>query len=295
MSSTSKTLKILLGVILLIGMGGLAWLVYLNGNFNRLPVRSSNPEAAISFNDGRLDALTPQPALTVAAASRLGSGVAASRTVLTGNPQTTAADSTIISPELDGHYVDPQSENAVRILLNAGTANPTGGASGLLPLPAKYRPGPYSPLGAPSINFDTFNYFLKQSNSPALPEAVNLYNTCLKLYCDPAVALAFFEHESSMGKQGAGAENKSWGNIRCVAGFACRTTSNNGKFKIYTTWNDGLIDWVLLMRETYATKWSLFSLEEIIPRYAPSADNNDPNGYINTIKKLVTHYRTYHA
>lgn len=286
MSSTNKTLKIVIALVLITGLGVLAWLVYLNGNFYRLPSRTPNPNAGLIYNDTSFT--LPPAALTV----RPGPTPVKALSTPTNEPQPTGLDT--VSPELDGRYIDPQSESAVRILLAAGNGNSNPGTASLLPLPAQYRPGPYSPLGAPSINFETFYYFLKQANSPALPEAVLLYNTCIKLYCDPAVALAFFEHESSMGKQGASAENKSWGNIRCTEGFACRTTSNNGKFKIYPTWNDGLIDWVILMRETYATKWKLFSLEEIIPRYAPSADNNDPNGYINTIKKLVTRYRNYY-
>ena len=38
--------------------------------------------------------------------------------------------------------------------------------------------------------------------SPAVPEADALYATCLSYRIDPAVALAFFAHESSCGTAG---------------------------------------------------------------------------------------------
>jgi hypothetical protein len=193
---------------------------------------------------------------------------------------------------VDWHYIDPASEEAIKLLLNTSPPE-LGSPKAVLPPPPQFVPGVYNPLGPATIGLDAFSFFLQQAKSPAAPEAAKLYQNCLKLYCDPAVALAFFEHESSMGKAGVATENKSWGNIRCTAGSVCRATSNNGSFKAYPTWTDGLIDWAILLRETYATKWKLFSLEQIIPRYAPSSDNNNPTGYIATVKKLADKYRNW--
>ena len=67
---------------------------------------------------------------------------------------------------------------------------------------------------------------------------------------------------------------------------------NEGGFKIYNTWTEGLIDWANLL-EVYATKFKLYTLEQIIPVYAPAADNNVPTLYISTVKSLVDRYRAY--
>ncbi len=163
--------------------------------------------------------------------------------------------------------------------------------------PARFNfisaPGPYNPIAPPTISLATFAHFLQASQSPAWPEAATLYAVCLRDFCDPAVALAFFEHESSMGKYGAASTNRSFGNIRCTAGSRCTETAGNGSFKLYSNWTEGLMDWVALLRDSYGAKYNLYSLEQIIPRYAPSADNNDPQGYINTVKRLVDKYRSY--
>lgn len=153
--------------------------------------------------------------------------------------------------------------------------------------------GQFNPIGPPTISLATFSHFLQEKNSPAYPEAVAMYENCLKLSCDPAVALAFFNHESSMGTQGAAVANKSFGNIRCTAGSPCNYSGGNGGFKIYANWTEGLIDWAILLREVYANKFKLYTLEQIIPVYAPAADNNSPIDYINTVKSLVDQYRAY--
>ncbi len=152
--------------------------------------------------------------------------------------------------------------------------------------------GRYSPIGAPTISLATFAHFLQLKNSPAYPEAATMYQNCLKLSCDPAVALAFFNHESSMGTMGAALGHKSFGNIRCTAGWSCDYNGGGGGFKIYTTWTEGLIDWANLL-EVYASKFKLNTLEQIIPVYAPAEDNNSPVTYINTVKSLVDQYRAY--
>ncbi|MBN9388909.1 MAG: glucosaminidase domain-containing protein [Chloroflexi bacterium] len=153
--------------------------------------------------------------------------------------------------------------------------------------------GQYNPIGPPTISLETFAYFLKKNNSPAYPEAASMYQNCIKLSCDPAVALAFFNHESSMGTMGAAVGHKSFGNIRCTAGWPCDYSGGGGGFKIYSTWTEGLIDWAILLKDVYAAKFQLYTLEQIIPVYAPAEDHNQPVVYINTVKSLVDQYRAY--
>jgi hypothetical protein len=208
---------------------------------------------------------------------------------------------TTIAPEITSDWEKAQaiSNEYARML----AANEISGPGIIEKQPTKAAPdvpynlsvvaGHYNPIGPPTISLATFTHFLQEKNSPAYPEAVAMYENCLKLTCDPAVALAFFNHESSMGTQGAAVANKSFGNIRCTAGSPCNYSGGNGGFKIYANWTEGLIDWAILLREVYANKFKLYSLEQIIPVYAPAADNNSPTNYINTVKSLVDQYRAY--
>ncbi len=149
----------------------------------------------------------------------------------------------------------------------------------------------YDPIALPSISFETFERFLRDNNSPALPEAASMYDTCVLEGCDPALALAFFEHESTLGKNGAANITHSIGNIRCSAGYSCINTEGNGSFRYYPNWTAGVRDWVLLLKNTYRGEWGLSTLEQIIPRYAPNADNNNEAWYIYRVKLRVYNLR----
>lgn len=290
MNFEKRRIKVILTLLSLLGCAAiLVWLGYLSSNHSRLPSPAAGGSYTIweqSIGDG--PNATPVPAdhtlpkkASPTALPTVNSGVERAKELTTQEAR------------VDWHYVDPDTQKAIKILLASDTPGPGLKTAPALALPPQFRPGLYNPLGPSSISLETFQHFLKQGDSPALAEAASMYNACMRLFCDPAVALAFFQHESSMGRQGIAAETRSLGNIRCVAGTPCRTTSNNGSFKLYASWTDGVIDWVILIRETYATKWKLYSLEQIIPRYAPSADNNNPTGYINAVKNLVDKYRNF--
>jgi murein DD-endopeptidase MepM/ murein hydrolase activator NlpD len=150
--------------------------------------------------------------------------------------------------------------------------------------------GGYNPLGPVSISRVTFKQFLQEMNSPALPEADAMYQSCIEEGCDPAVVLAFFEHESSGGNQGVAVFTKSIGNIRCTTGYACYDTAGNGSFRKYNTWADGVRDWARLLK-MYKDDWKRVTLEDIIPKYAPQADNNNEAAYISAVKKRVDNLR----
>jgi hypothetical protein len=162
--------------------------------------------------------------------------------------------------------------------------------NGYQDVPVVVNPGGYNPLGPVSISRATFKAFLQEMNSPALPEADNMYSACVQNNCDPAVLVAFFEHESSGGRQGVAAITKSIGNIRCTTGYTCYTTDGNGSFRQYASWTEGAKDWVQLLT-MYKNDWKLLTLEEIIPHYAPQADHNDEASYIAAVKGRVDDLR----
>lgn len=148
------------------------------------------------------------------------------------------------------------------------------------------RPGDYSPIGAPTISRATFKAFLAELHSPALSEADSMYSAIVSQGADPALALAFFEHESSGGNAGVASFTKSIGNIRCTPGYSCYDSLGNGLFRQYASWTEGASDWVQLLKY-YRAGRGLTSLEEIIPVYAPAADNNNEAAYILAVKHRV--------
>lgn len=149
----------------------------------------------------------------------------------------------------------------------------------------------YNPIGPPTISLATFTAFLREMNSPALAEATSMYQACLTEGGDPALALAFFEHDSSGGKTGVSVYTYSIGNIRCSPGYECFTTQGNGSFRSYHSWTEGTTDWVKLLKY-YREGRKLSTLEQIIPVYAPAADHNNEAAYIAGVKKRVDELRS---
>ncbi len=162
--------------------------------------------------------------------------------------------------------------------------------SGYKDVPLVDNPGSYNPLGPVTISKEVFGAFLTEMGSPAVGETDALYAVCVQEGCDPAVALAFFEHESSGGKSGVASYTRSLGNIRCTEGYNCFQTEGNGSFRRYNSWAEGMRDWAQLMK-FYKNEWKRVSLEEIIPRYAPQSDNNNEAVYIAGVKSRVDKLR----
>lgn len=142
-------------------------------------------------------------------------------------------------------------------------------------------------LGAPSVTPQQIDQILNHYHSPATGVGQAMYDLGVKYGIDPAYALAFFIHESSAGTNGVATVTKSIGNIRATAGYA----SYEG-FRKYPTWEAGIEDWFKLIKDLYVNGWHLTTLQMIIPRYAPSADHNDPLAYINNVHNLVASWRS---
>ncbi|GAC1394322.1 MAG: hypothetical protein NVSMB38_26390 [Ktedonobacteraceae bacterium] len=140
--------------------------------------------------------------------------------------------------------------------------------------------GPYSVLGAPSVNADFINRVLDAYGSPAAGKGQALYDMGVKYGIDPAFALAFFQHESSFGKAGEARSSLSLGNLRCIPDAQC--TDN---YAWFPTWEAGFEAWYKLIRNLYVAVWGLTTVDQIIPRYAPTADNNNEAAYIAALKR----------
>lgn len=154
--------------------------------------------------------------------------------------------------------------------------------------PPAAAPDAHAVSGNPTITSDKIKQVLQQYNSPAVGASQAIYDLGVKYGIDPAYALAFFIHESSAGTKGIAVTTKSLGNIR--------QTTNSGfegfqGFRKYPSWETGAEDWYKLIRNLYIEGWGLKTVEQIIPKYAPAADSNNPPVYINAVNSLVEAWR----
>lgn len=151
--------------------------------------------------------------------------------------------------------------------------------------------GPYSVLGKPSITVDFINQVLASYNSPAAGKGQALYDMGVQYGIDPAFALAFFLHESTLGTQGEARTTMSLGNLRCIPDHPC-VDKDRGGYAQMANWEDGFNTWYQLIRNYYIAQRGLDTVDSIIPVYAPTADHNDEQGYINALKHYIS---TWHA
>lgn len=152
-------------------------------------------------------------------------------------------------------------------------------------------------VAEPRISEAKFELVLNQHQSPAAAEARQLYRICVAEGIDPAVALAFFYHESSLGKAGICKEFdlKNWGNVRTPEDPKLGQSiqiPGRGPFCKYATWSMGLLDWCKRMKGPKYAGAGLHTVETIIPKYAPSSDGNAPNSYIKAVRSLVEDWQT---
>lgn len=145
--------------------------------------------------------------------------------------------------------------------------------------------GEGSILGAPTISPAKIDAILASYNSPATGTGQAMYDLGLKYGIDPIYCLAFFIHESTAGTAGVARVTKSVGNIRVTPGYA-----DYQGYRRYDTWEEGIEDWYKLISELYVQGWQLTTVEEIIPVYAPSIENDTQN-YINVVNKMVDGWR----
>jgi hypothetical protein len=153
--------------------------------------------------------------------------------------------------------------------------------------------GEHSVLGAPSIDAAAIDTILSKYSSPATGTGQIWVKLGQQYGIDPAYAVAFFIHESSAGTNPGwagmkpdGTTTHNVGNIIC-AGYA---TCYN-RFRDYNSWDEGIADWYELISHEYVGGRGVASVEQIIPIYAPSSDNNNVPGYINVVVSMVEGWR----
>ena len=140
--------------------------------------------------------------------------------------------------------------------------------------------------GKPSLSAAFVDKVLAAANSRAAGTGQALYDLSKKYGIDDAYALAFFQHESTFGTGGVARATLSLGNIRCSDGYQCIEG-----YRAYSSWIAGYEDWYRLIRTLYISQWHLSTVEQIVPKYAPSSEN-DVAGYIAAVLKDVSTWRS---
>ncbi len=162
------------------------------------------------------------------------------------------------------------------------------------PIPAKTAvptsSGSYSVLGPPTISADFINQVLTSYNSPAAGKGQAMYDDGVKYGIDPVYALAFFMHESLFGTTGEARATLSLGNLRCIPDRPCIDQDRGGYAQMYS-WEDGFEQWYKLIRNLYVAYWGRVTVDQIIPKYAPTSDHNDEAAYIASLKHEVDTWR----
>ena len=148
----------------------------------------------------------------------------------------------------------------------------------------------YTVTGPPTISADLINQVLASYNSPAAGQGQALYDLGVQYGIDPVFALAFFMHESQFGTTGEARYTLSLGNERCIPDRPCIDQDRGGYAKM-NSWADGFEHWYQLIKNLYVGQWHLSTVEQIVPVYAPSSDNNNVAAYIQSVEKAVDAWR----
>ncbi|MBX5459257.1 MAG: glucosaminidase domain-containing protein [Thermogemmatispora sp.] len=140
--------------------------------------------------------------------------------------------------------------------------------------------------GPPTIGRAQVDRLLCAAGSPACGTGDILYDVMVQAGINPAFALAIFWHESHFGTLGVARATHSLGNIRCTPSWSrCL-----GGYRWYPSWQASYTDFAALLTREYFPR-GLLTVEQILPVYAPAADNNVPAAYISDVLALMEHWR----
>lgn len=142
-------------------------------------------------------------------------------------------------------------------------------------------------FGRPTVSASFIDQVLCRYHSPACGQGQALYDLGRQYNIDPVFPLAFFLKESSFGTAGVARQSLSLGNLRCVPSADCVND-----YAYFASWSDGFKAWYELISGSLYAGSGLTTVNAILPRYAPTGDNNDPSGYAATVKAAVRLWRT---
>jgi hypothetical protein len=146
-------------------------------------------------------------------------------------------------------------------------------------------PSQYSVLRSPTVSADQINAMLTRYHSPLVGQGQLLVDLGIKYHVDPAYAVATFGNESTFGTEGVAVNSFSLGNLRCPipdwTGGQCK-----GGYEHFQSWQKGVEVFYELISGSHYSGAGNNTPEMIIPKYAPSSDNNSPSSYIANVKHI---------
>ncbi|GHO51422.1 glucosaminidase domain-containing protein [Ktedonospora formicarum] len=153
----------------------------------------------------------------------------------------------------------------------------------------------HSIVGDPQLTVLQLNAILAAYGSPLAGQGQLVYDLGRKYTISSDYALAIWLHESALGKSPLAQETLNPGNIRCMEGLAC-----DQGFARMGSWAEGMERWYRLIRYGYVegrvtqgiVGHNCTTIEQIIQVYAPKADSNDPDGYIQIVIRTVETWRS---
>lgn len=149
----------------------------------------------------------------------------------------------------------------------------------------------YPIAGPPDLTRAAFIAILRDAESPAIEAAGAMWDMLVARGVRPATFLAFFRHESNFGREGICRvfDTKNPGNVRTpeVAGRAQIIATPRGNFAKYPDWTIATEDWADRLRGPKYEQAGLKTVAAVLPKYAPAADQNDPDAYARAVLASV--------
>lgn len=161
---------------------------------------------------------------------------------------------------------------------------------GLAPAPSTATPVPTEVPAddlarSPTITIAEIDRVLESVNSPMLPYSADIYVSGEQYGIDPVFALAFWMKESREASDGSVAAPDH--NPGYTEGLS--TDQRCGRWACWPTWPEGIAGWFHYMRVFFIDR-GIRTVEDILPIYAPSTENNT-SGYILFVIQHVATWR----
>jgi len=151
----------------------------------------------------------------------------------------------------------------------------------------------------PRISRAGFVAVLEEHHSPAAVFGGECYDVVAAYGLDPAVALAFFEHESTFGTKGVAVRSRNWGNLRTAPVDPLFADSVHDGWTWFVQradelpgqeWVRSCRAWARLISKVYIGGKGLYDVTSILRVYAPSEDGNAPAAYARAVEKAVAEW-----
>jgi hypothetical protein len=150
--------------------------------------------------------------------------------------------------------------------------------------------------GKPTISAQHIDIILAAYHSPATGLGQDIFNLGVQYSIDPIHVLAIFLHESSMGTSGEATKTMSPGNERCIKDRPC-VDRDRGGYAQMESWQDGFAHLFSLLYDGYikghvSSQCPCTTISQIVAVFAPSADGNDVQDYIQAWVHAVQTWRS---